>query len=273
MQAGLGMRRLWAGPLSTSRGPRGGGRALAVALFLAAGGQGFAGTAAIASTPVEPPLRIIFSEALPAPYLTMGVDGQTDGIGPRLARALARELGRTAIIATLPRRRVEPTLRAGQADLLCHAAPAWLERPEDLIWSGEVYTVTTILFARPDSPPVDHPKHLSGPVGAILGYRYAMLDEAIASGRVQRIDSRSEEAVFTMVERGRLPYGLIEERAFQDLGAARPGAGLIRMGVVGRYSVECAAMAGGSVQGEELRAAAARAVRSPDITGLFSVTN
>ncbi len=115
-----------------------------------------------------------------------------DGLLKDFGDALARELGLAPRYLTLPRKRVEGALRAGQADLLCDIRPEWL-LGKDWLWTGTVFSNNMIIGSRIDTRPLARLSDLAGErVGTVLGYVYPRV-EAPLGGRFLRDDAATDD--------------------------------------------------------------------------------
>lgn len=119
-------------------------------------------------------------------------DELTGGLLKDFGDALARELGMTPRYMNLPRKRVEPALLAGQADLLCDLRPEWLDG-KDWSWTGTVFSNSMIIASRVEIAPVQRIAALAGQrIGTVLGYRYPELESRLGA-RFVRDDAASDD--------------------------------------------------------------------------------
>jgi len=119
--------------------------------------------------------------------------------------ALARELQMDPVYLSLPRKRVESALLAGQADLLCDLRPEWLDNPS-WSWTGAVFSNRMIIASRAETPVVDQLAQLSGKrIGTILGYRYPDMEAGLGKG-FARDDAATDELNTGKLLSGRFDY-------------------------------------------------------------------
>ena len=128
-----------------------------------------------------------------------------DGLLKDFGDALAQELALTPRYLSLPRKRVEAALGAGQADLLCDLRPEWLDR-QDWLWTDTVFSNNMIIVSRADTRPLARLADLAGErVGTLLGYRYPEVENRIGTG-FERDDAASDDVNTNKLLNGRFRY-------------------------------------------------------------------
>lgn len=153
---------------------------------------------------------IVFLAPLSAAMPLAGFrDGQlAEGIIKDLGDAIADKLGRRARYLSVPGKRVEFMLRAGQADGICNALPSWIGG--DFAWSRPLIPNAGIVISRTDAPVIRSLNDLAGQrVGTVLGYRYPALGTALGT-LFEREDARTVQLVFVKMEAGRHQHALGE---------------------------------------------------------------
>ena len=169
--------------------------------------------------------------------------------------ALARELRMSPRYLSLPRKRVEHALAAGQTDLLCDLRPEWLDGKQWL-WSDTVFTNKLIVASRTDTVPLARLDTLADErVGTILGYRFPEIETALGT-HFMRDEAGSDDVNLAKLLRGRFHYLLanslyydyqrtvhpererLNRRAYELLGfdtfCALPPEGKVRLDQVNR---------------------------------------
>lgn len=115
-----------------------------------------------------------------------------DGLLKDFGDALARELAFAPRYLSLPRKRVEGALLAGQADLLCDIRPEWL-LSKGWLWTGTVFSNNMIIGSRIDTRPLARLSDLAGErVGTLLGYLYPEVERPLGRG-FQRDDAATDD--------------------------------------------------------------------------------
>jgi polar amino acid transport system substrate-binding protein len=161
-----------------------------------------------ASFAAEP--EIVFlaptSSAMPIAHFS---DGRLDGgIIKDLGDAIALRLGRQARYVSLPGKRVEFALGAGQADGVCNVLPGWISG--DFAWSRPLIPNAGVVISHRDAPVIRSLDDLAGKrVGTVLGYKYPAL-EPVLGKTFLREDASTMQHVFLKMEAGRNKYAIGE---------------------------------------------------------------
>ncbi|MGZ3184074.1 MAG: substrate-binding periplasmic protein [Telluria sp.] len=136
------------------------------------------------------------------------------GILKELGDAIGRELGLHPRYITVPRKRVEAAVLAGEADLVCDLRPEWLNSPA-LSWSQAILGNNMIVAGLADTPPLQRIEELANRrVGTLLGYRYPRIEAALGA-RFQRDDSVNDAQNLGKLLRRRFDY-LVTNSIFYD---------------------------------------------------------
>ena len=187
------------------------------------------------------PLRSAILESWTMP-LTDASDGAPErGLIPDLYRLIAAESQTPIELITLPRARIEMALDKAQVDILCYSSPNWLNAPYHFIWTLPFMTQRDLLVGRERYPGFNGIESLSGAqLGTVLGYHYPSLQGLLGSGKLQRVDIRSQHQVLEMLRAQRLDYGISNELSlhwFNRQSPAKPA--LIALEVIQEESIAC----------------------------------
>lgn len=154
-----------------------------------------------------------------------------------LTRGLAVWLDRAAAVrlksSTDPRRRIDAALAAPFPAIVAWVHPAWFgdAKRERYDWTEPLAEDANAVLS-PAARPLDYagPGSLEGRLLAgVAGYRYLQIDQAVAAGRLTRIDSSTEEALLRLVAAGRVDAAIV--------GASIARALLPRLGLADRVHV------------------------------------
>jgi len=150
------------------------------------------------------PLRMVVG-TMSYPFEVFDAQGQmSGGLLKELGDQLARELGTQPDYLRLPRRRVEPTLLAGEADIYCFDSPEWSENPKVLLWSiPSLKQIERVLVPTNKPLPTRIPDDFVGQrVSVRLGYHYASIQPLFDAGKASRMDETQTAFMFKAVETG-----------------------------------------------------------------------
>lgn len=170
----------------------------------------------------------------------------TGGLLKEFGDALARELGMTPRYLSLPRKRVEAALHAGQADLLCDLRPEWLDS-SGWQWTGTVFSNVMIVASRADTPPIARLSDMSGQrVGTVLGYRYPEVERRMGA-RFQRDDAASDDLNTGKLLNGRFNYMMSNAIYYDYQRKVHPGGARLNRSVfpIRPFDTYCALPPGG----------------------------
>lgn len=205
------MAAVWKGLLRQCSGYQSAGRASLIILIL---------LLPVGALAQQGPLRLGLSDGTAPPRA--GVDGDlSKGLLPDLMRMVADQLGRSSVIVPLPRKRVMSALTSGQVDVLCTLAVGWV--PPDLretvvlsvpLFSEQNMVVSMAVPAAEDGRQRQTLADLTGTIATVRGYLYPDLEEAFASGRLQRVDAPDEAVALKMVTHGRVRYGIVNRMIY-----------------------------------------------------------
>ncbi|WP_028455890.1 substrate-binding periplasmic protein [Chitinilyticum litopenaei] len=187
-------------------------------------------------------LRVLVSDALPAPQLLVSNGRVAGGLVWDMSQQIAAEGGDRVEFVLLPRKRLERTLESGDFELACMLNPAWFKPGMPLRWSPPLIAMQNVLAIAPGKP---NPQYLSELYGQIFstvrGYQYPTLEQLFAAGLIQREDAPSEELMLRKLSKGRTAYGVINQLSLRWYNRRQPpelhlGEGL----VLANASVSCA---------------------------------
>lgn len=186
-----------------------GARSLAALLTLAA----WVGSASAAEPASPPPLRVVVSQSLSAPFVIWRDGVPVEGLDLALVRALAEQLRTRVELQALPRARIEAALEHGEADLACNLQPS-PRADSSLRWSAPLFELNLMLVGHVQAAPVDAAAQLPAGtvVGTLQGQTYAPLDPLFSEGHLRRDDALSEDRLLRKLSLNRHPYGLLSRQ-------------------------------------------------------------
>lgn len=150
-------------------------------------------------------LRVAGFETLSDPLIVF--DKQHHVVGGLLkdyTDAIARGLDAKPVYIPYSRRRIEPAIKSGEADLVCYHSPKWVDHPADFAWTIPNLPQTERVVVRKDTPvPHELPEDLSGKkIATQIGYHYALIEPDLAAGRTTRIDMTDVPSMFRLLALG-----------------------------------------------------------------------
>ena len=153
----------------------------------------------------EEKLRIAVIETLDNPLNVFDKQHQlTGGLLKDYTDAIARGLPAQAVYQTYSRRRVEPALLRGDADLVCYFSPQWMDQSSDLQWSlPNLPQFERVLVRKGNAVPTSYPAQLKGKkIATQLAYHYPQIQQEVAAGKIQRLDQIEVASMFRLVAMG-----------------------------------------------------------------------
>jgi len=130
-----------------------------------------------------------------------------EGLLKDLGDAIAQRMGLQVRYVSVPAKRVAHALLSGEADGVCYVLPRWLDGTFN--WSAPLIPDGAVLVARTDAPPVHRLAELAHkPVGTVLGYSYARMEEVLGNSFV-REDAASMELNISKIQHGRMQYAVM----------------------------------------------------------------
>lgn len=161
---------------------------------------------AATALPDNMPLYAIVSETNTPPYAIFNADNNLQaGLSKDIIDELALRIDRRVEYINLPRARVESWLMEGQAEIACFLNPDWVNEPDKLLWSAELFSTQQLLVRRRDSQPITAIQQLAGKrVGTTRGFTYPELEQVFQSGDVIRDDAHSLQSNLLRLKQGRL---------------------------------------------------------------------
>ncbi len=177
-------------------------KTLRTIIFLVAVSVGFipAGHA----TPENKEIVVGFNHVAWPPYLIKEANGKLHGILIDVMKAIASKHGFSVKITPLPEKRAIRGMAEGHMDAYSKAKE-WVADPNAYLWTDPVVNSTDVLIFPKDRPVgFETPKDLMGKkIGAILGYRYPLLEPYFADGRIERDDVKKDSLMLGKLLRGR----------------------------------------------------------------------
>ena len=187
------------------------------------------------------PIRGAILQSWIMPLADMPNGAPERGLIPDLYRLIAAESQTPIEQISIPRARIDLALNKAQVDILCYASPNWLNAPYQFVWSLPFMTQRDLLVGRERYPGFNGIESLSGAqLGTVLGYHYPSLQRLLGSGKLQRVDIRSQHQVLEMLRAQRLDYGISNELSlhwFNRQSPAKPA--LIALEVIQEESIAC----------------------------------
>ncbi len=187
------------------------------------------------------PIRGAILQSWIMPLADMPNGAPERGLIPDLYRLIAAESQTPIEQISIPRARIDLALNKAQVDILCYASPNWLNAPYQFVWSLPFMTQRDLLVGRERYPGFNGIESLSGAqLGTVLGYHYPSLQGLLGSGKLQRVDSRSQHQVLEMLRAQRLDYGISNELSLDWFNRQSPAEpALIALEAIQEESIAC----------------------------------
>lgn len=164
------------------------------------------------ATPENKEIVVGFNNVAWPPYLIKDPNGKIHGIMIDVIKTIASKHGFSVKITSLPEKRAIRAIASGDIDAYSKAKE-WVKNPEAYLWTDPVVDSTDVLIF-PKDRPVDFetPDDLKGKkIGAILGYRYPLLEPYFADGRIKRDDVKRDSLMLGKLLRGRDDAAIINK--------------------------------------------------------------
>ena len=164
------------------------------------------------ATPENKEIIVGFNNVAWPPYLIEEANGKIQGIMIDVMKAIASKHGYSIKIKALPEKRAIRGMTRGDIDAYSKAKE-WVKNPKAYLWTDPVVDSTDVLIF-PKDRPVDFetPDDLKGKkIGAILGYRYPLLEPYFADGRIKRDDVKKDSLMLGKLLRGRDDAAIINK--------------------------------------------------------------
>lgn len=138
------------------------------------------------------------------PYIVHEKDGKAYGIMIDVMKAVAEKHSYTLKILPLPEKRAVKGIESGHIDAYPKARE-WVADPDIHLWTDPVVVSTDVLVFPKDQPlRFVKADDLAGKnIGAVLGYRYPLLEPHFADGRIQRNIVKNEKMLLRKLLRKR----------------------------------------------------------------------
>ena len=146
------------------------------------------------------------------PYLIKENNGKIHGIMIDVMKEIAQKHGFSVKIAPLPEKRAIRGIAGGEIDAYSKAKE-WVDDPNAYLWTDPVLDSTDVLIFPKDRPvKFATPEDLNGKkIGAILGYRYPLLEPYFADGRIKRDDVKKDSLMLRKLLKGRDDAAIINK--------------------------------------------------------------
>lgn len=198
-------------------------RELVLSILLVVSGSSFA---------AETPLRFSIADSWSMPLVNIVDNQPIDGILFDIMQSLARQVGRTAEYHVLPRLRVQAALERGEVNIRCYAAQAWTAGLSgDYTWSLPILIQRDVLVTVNQDRSITAPAQLAPGevVGAVLGYRYLVLQPFFDRQELIREDARNQDQVLKKLAIGRYQYAVANQMALDWYNRINPGEPPLRI--------------------------------------------
>ncbi len=152
-----------------------------------------------------PPLRIAIGANWGMPFGKLEGTRLVDGINHDLTHALAQRLGWRLEQVFVPVHRPHERKSDGGYDLQCHHNPAWVSKPEALMWSEPLFDVSDVLVAKPKQGALNRASDVTRGtiVGTVEFYSYPSIQALFDGGHLIREDALSMQGMLDKFARGR----------------------------------------------------------------------
>jgi polar amino acid transport system substrate-binding protein len=169
-------------------------------------------TPAAHATPENREIIVGFNNVSWPPYLVEETNGKIHGIMMDVMKAIASKHGFSVKITPLPEKRAIRGMAQGDIDAYSKAKE-WVQNPNAYLWTDPVVDSTDVLIFPKDRPVhFETPDDLDGKkIGAILGYRYPLLEPYFADGRIKRDDVKKDSLMLAKLLRGRDDAAIINK--------------------------------------------------------------
>ncbi|MBK6637239.1 MAG: hypothetical protein IPG34_05900 [Rhodocyclaceae bacterium] len=177
------------------------------------------------------PLRFVANTAWGMPFARFEGERLTGGVMFDLGMALGAATGRPVSFVSLPRKRIEGAVLAGDVDIRCYTNPTWIDAPEAYRWTEPLFELRDVIVGGVGGVSAKPLRQVSDAaqgsiLSAVLGYRYPSLDAHFDSGLFKREDTVDQEKVLLKVGAGRTPYGVSNQAALDWYRLTTPRHGL-----------------------------------------------
>ena len=164
------------------------------------------------ATPGNKEIIVGFNDIAWAPYLIKETNGKIHGIMIDVMKAIASKHGFTVKITPLPEKRAIRAMAQGDLDAYSKAKE-WVADPKAYLWTDPVVNSMDVLIFPKDRPvSFETPDDLKGKrIGAILGYRYPLMEPYFADGRIERDDVKKDSLMLGKLLRGRDDAAIINK--------------------------------------------------------------
>ena len=164
------------------------------------------------ATPENKEIVVGFNDVAWPPYLIKENNGKIHGIMIDVIKEIASKHGFSVKITPLPEKRAIRGIAGGDIDAYSKAKE-WVDDPNAYLWTDPVLDSTDVLIFPKDRPVYfETPDDLKGKnIGAILGYRYPLLQPYFADGRIKRDDVKEDSLMLGKLLKGRDDAAIINK--------------------------------------------------------------
>ncbi|MFC4161530.1 substrate-binding periplasmic protein [Chitinimonas lacunae] len=217
------------------------------------------------------PIRVAVCECDSAPLLELGPDRKpSGGIIKDLVELIAAKLGQPVEYKVLSRKRIDPALERGDADLVCFTSPNWTRLADRMHWTGENLVQTELfLMHRNWAFQIESLDDLKGKtLGLILGFHYPGIDPQVERGDMRASRQTDHVQNFRLLERQRIDVAVSTDLQIAHYLRQNPKARSVLMVsdfVLSRTPTQCAVPKASRLDPEPVR----RAVKALGEQGAF----
>lgn len=150
-------------------------------------------------------LKVAGFETLSDPLIIFDKQHQlVGGLLKDYTDAIARGLDAKPVYLPYSRRRIEPAVVSGEADLVCYHSPQWVDQPTDFAWTIPNLPQTERVVVRKETVvPNEFPEDLQGKkIATQIGYHYPAIAPDLAAGRTTRVDMTDVPSMFRLLALG-----------------------------------------------------------------------
>lgn len=160
-------------------------------------------------------LQISVADSDGPPIAFLADNRLTGGLSKEIGEALAHELGTNVEFIVVPRKRIEPLIEAGKAQITCNANPKWYKHPQRLQWTKEIYPQVERLISLKPLPDIHYVNELTGKkISTIRGYTYPALAYLWLNHRASHLPESRLELMIRAIQRRLADVAVVSELEF-----------------------------------------------------------
>ncbi len=201
-----------------------------------------AGLSLIAAPCLSEPLLWGFSPSDPPPYVEVQANELQHSLTRAIGEAVAAAAGRDLSFVATPNNRIDVSLANGRIQIICNTLPAWLNTPDQVLWSQSLYEDADVVITRLAQPAPHSVSDLQGAIiGTTLGYHYSpAITAAFNQQAMVRHDVRDLPTRLKMLERERLDAVIDLHRAVSHVLPENQATFRISQWEVEHFALRCA---------------------------------